>query len=110
MKKIIIILSVCVILAVIALIGLNFLKIGPFADDTKVNSGQALIPLKLLSFFDSVNITLGLPLIRTSPGHGSAIELAKKGNANSKSYLKAIILADNLVNSKSVFTNQKNNE
>ena len=71
---------------------------------------QALIPLKLLSFFDSVNITLGLPLIRTSPGHGSAIELAKKGNANSKSYLKAIILADNLVNSKSVFTNQKNNE
>ena len=48
MKKIIIILAVCAILAVIVVIGLNFLKIGPFSDDTEANSDQAIIPLKSL--------------------------------------------------------------
>ena len=61
---------------------------------------QALIPLKLLGFFESVNITMGLPIIRTSPGHGSAIELAKKGKASEESFLAAIRLANTLITRK----------
>ena len=40
---------------------------------------QAMIPFKLLSFHDGVNITLGLPIVRTSPAHGVAYDLVKKG-------------------------------
>ena len=40
---------------------------------------QAMIPFKLLSFYDGVNITLGLPIVRTSPAHGVAYDLVKKG-------------------------------
>jgi 4-hydroxythreonine-4-phosphate dehydrogenase len=40
---------------------------------------QALIPAKTLGFHDSVNVTLGLPFIRTSPDHGTAFSLAGKG-------------------------------
>ncbi len=61
---------------------------------------QALIPLKLLGFLESVNITMGLPIIRTSPGHGSAIELAKKGKVSEKSFLAAINMANTLINHK----------
>ena len=61
---------------------------------------QALIPLKLLGFFESVNTTVGLPIIRTSPGHGSAIELAKKGKVSEKSFLAAIRLANTLITRK----------
>ena len=40
---------------------------------------QGLIPLKLLHFHDAVNVTLGLPIIRTSPDHGTAYDIAGKG-------------------------------
>ena len=54
---------------------------------------QALIPAKALGFDDSVNATLGLPFIRTSPDHGTAFALAGKGVAKPDSLLAAIRLA-----------------
>jgi 4-hydroxythreonine-4-phosphate dehydrogenase len=54
---------------------------------------QGLIPLKLLHFDDGVNITLGLPIIRTSVDHGTAYDLAGKGIANSLSMKMAILTA-----------------
>ncbi len=54
---------------------------------------QALIPLKTLAFDSGVNITLGLPIIRTSPDHGTAFELAGTGSANPDSLIAAMISA-----------------
>ena len=54
---------------------------------------QALIPLKLYGFDRAVNITLGLPLIRTSPDHGTAFKLAPLFNANPSSMIEAIRIA-----------------
>ncbi len=54
---------------------------------------QGLIPLKTLAFDESVNVTLGLPFVRTSPDHGTAFELAGKGKANPHSMLEAIKVA-----------------
>jgi len=51
---------------------------------------QALIPIKTLDFWGGVNITLGLPVIRTSPDHGTALPLAGKGEARTDSMLAAI--------------------
>jgi len=57
---------------------------------------QALIPIKALAFDEAVNVTLGLPIIRTSPDHGTALALAGTGNASIKSFANALRLADNL--------------
>ena len=54
---------------------------------------QALIPLKMLDFHRSVNITLGLPIIRTSPDHGTALDIAGTGRANPTSFIEAVKLA-----------------
>jgi 4-hydroxythreonine-4-phosphate dehydrogenase len=54
---------------------------------------QALIPFKTLSFEDGVNVTLGLPFIRTSPDHGTAFGLAGTGRANPRSFIEALKLA-----------------
>ena len=54
---------------------------------------QALIPAKALGFDDSVNVTLGLPFIRTSPDHGTAFALAGTGRAKSDSLVAALRLA-----------------
>jgi len=54
---------------------------------------QGLIPLKLLEFERAVNITLGLPFIRTSPSHGTAYDIAGKGIADPRSMEKAIKMA-----------------
>jgi 4-hydroxythreonine-4-phosphate dehydrogenase len=51
---------------------------------------QALIPIKTLAFWTSVNITLGLPIVRTSPDHGTALDIAGRGIANEKSMIAAI--------------------
>lgn len=58
---------------------------------------QGLIPLKLLDFDEAVNLTLGLPIIRTSPDHGTAFDIAGKGVANPASMIAAIRLAGELV-------------
>jgi 4-hydroxythreonine-4-phosphate dehydrogenase len=54
---------------------------------------QALIPAKTLAFHDAVNVTLGLPIIRTSPDHGTALDIAGKGIARADSLIAAIELA-----------------
>ncbi|MEI8396774.1 MAG: 4-hydroxythreonine-4-phosphate dehydrogenase PdxA [Rhodospirillaceae bacterium] len=51
---------------------------------------QALIPLKTLAFDSGVNITLGLPFVRTSPDHGTAFDLAGTGRANEESLIAAL--------------------
>jgi 4-hydroxythreonine-4-phosphate dehydrogenase len=51
---------------------------------------QALIPLKTVDFWGGVNITLGLPIVRTSPDHGTAFALAGSGKANADSMIAAI--------------------
>ena len=54
---------------------------------------QALIPLKTIDFDRGVNITLGLPIVRTSPDHGTALDIASQGRANAASLIEAIRLA-----------------
>jgi len=54
---------------------------------------QALIPIKTLAFDDGVNVTLGLPFIRTSPDHGTAFDIAGTGRANPASLIAALQLA-----------------
>jgi 4-hydroxythreonine-4-phosphate dehydrogenase len=54
---------------------------------------QALIPLKTLDFHRSVNVTLGLPIVRTSPDHGTALDIAGTGRANPTSFVEAAKLA-----------------
>jgi len=80
---------------------------GPFSPDTifcRAAAGefdsvlcmyhdQGLIPLKLQGFDDGVNVTLGLPFVRTSPDHGTAFDIAGKGIARPDSLLAAIRLA-----------------
>lgn len=57
---------------------------------------QALIPLKTIDFDGGVNITLGLPFVRTSPDHGTALAIAGKGVANPTSFLAALAMAERL--------------
>jgi 4-hydroxythreonine-4-phosphate dehydrogenase len=55
---------------------------------------QALVPFKTLAFEEGVNVTLGLPFVRTSPDHGTAFAIAGTGGANPKSLIEALRLAD----------------
>jgi 4-hydroxythreonine-4-phosphate dehydrogenase len=54
---------------------------------------QALIPIKTLAFDEGVNVTLGLPFIRTSPDHGTAFDIAGTGRANPASLIAALEMA-----------------
>jgi len=81
--------------------------VGPLPGDTMFHSAaretydvavcmyhdQALIPAKALGFDDAVNVTLGLPFIRTSPDHGTAFSLAGTGKAKASSLIAALTLA-----------------
>ena len=96
--------------AVKALRELGIDAAGPLAPDTMFHAAarerydaaicmyhdQALIPLKTLDFDRGVNITLGLPFIRTSPDHGTALDIAGKGIANPASLIAALALAGEL--------------
>ena len=80
---------------------------GPFAADTmfhgRARAGydaalccyhdQALIPLKTLHFDEGVNMTLGLPFVRTSPDHGTAFDIAGTGSAEPGAMIAAIRMA-----------------
>jgi len=57
---------------------------------------QALIPIKTLDFDRGVNVTLGLPFIRTSPDHGTAFDIAGKGTANPTSLIEALKMAQRM--------------
>lgn len=94
---------------------------GPYPPDTiffKAASGafdavvcmyhdQGLIPFKLLHFADGVNITLGLPLVRTSVDHGTAYDIAGKGVADHRSLDEAIRLAAAISRNRSIYHGQK---
>ncbi len=96
--------------AVAKLAAADIETVGPLSADTMFHAAararydvaltmyhdQALIPIKTLSFDDAVNITLGLPLIRTSPDHGTALPLAESGKASAASMLAALRMADRL--------------
>jgi len=83
---------------------------GPFSADTMFHPSaregydaaiamyhdQALIPIKTLAFERAVNLTLGLPFIRTSPDHGTAYDLAGTGKADPSSFFEALRLADSI--------------
>jgi len=57
---------------------------------------QALIPIKTVAFDAGVNVTLGLPIVRTSPDHGTAFDLAGTGRASPASFAAAIAMADRM--------------
>ena len=93
--------------AVEALLAEDILVHGPLAADSMFHADarshydaavcmyhdQALIPLKTLHFDDGVNVTLGLPIVRTSPDHGTAFGIAGKGIANPRAMIAAIAMA-----------------
>jgi 4-hydroxythreonine-4-phosphate dehydrogenase len=54
---------------------------------------QALIPIKTIDFHGGVNVTLGLPFVRTSPDHGTAFAIAGQGSARADSLIAALRLA-----------------
>jgi len=62
---------------------------------------QALIPIKTVAFEDAVNVTLGLPIVRTSPDHGTAFDLAGTGRGSARSFIAAIRLADAMTSGRS---------
>jgi 4-hydroxythreonine-4-phosphate dehydrogenase len=84
--------------------------LGPLPADTMFNAraranydvalcmyhDQALIPIKTLAFDHAVNVTLGLPFVRTSPDHGTAFDIAGTGKANPSSLVAALALAARL--------------
>lgn len=57
---------------------------------------QALIPIKALEFDNAVNVTLGLPIVRTSPDHGTALDIAGKGLADPSSLISALKMATDI--------------
>jgi 4-hydroxythreonine-4-phosphate dehydrogenase len=61
---------------------------------------QALIPIKSLSFWDGVNVTLGLPIVRTSPDHGTALDIAGTGKADPRSMIAAVQMAADMANAR----------
>ncbi len=68
---------------------------------------QGLVPFKLMSFGEGVNFTAGLPIIRTSPVHGTAYEIAGKNKANSDSMRKALYLAKDLYQNRKFYDEAK---
>ncbi|MCF6291389.1 MAG: 4-hydroxythreonine-4-phosphate dehydrogenase PdxA [Desulfobacterales bacterium] len=94
---------------------------GPFPPDTvfhRAGAGdfdavvcmyhdQGLIPFKLLHFVDGVNVTIGLPLVRTSVDHGTAYDIAGQGKADPSSLAAAYGLAEDIVSSRSQMTEDR---
>lgn len=63
---------------------------------------QALIPVKMLDFWGGVNVTLGLPIVRTSPDHGTGFDIAGKGIARADSLIAALNTADAIATRRAV--------
>ena len=73
---------------------------GEFDGVVALYHDQGLIPAKLLDFERTVNVTMGLPVVRCSPDHGTAFGLAGKGKARPDSLLEAVRLAVRLAKGK----------
>ena len=63
---------------------------------------QGLIPFKALSFGSGVNYTAGLPIVRTSPDHGTAFDIAGRGSADPDSFRTAMFLALDIVRNRAL--------
>ena len=63
---------------------------------------QGLIPVKMMAFGQAVNVTLGLPIVRTSVDHGTAYDIAGTGAADPSSMVEAVCLAARLASSNRV--------
>jgi len=70
---------------------------GEFDVSVALYHDQGLGPLKVIDFENSVNVTLGLPHVRTSPDHGTAFGLAGTGTANPRSFSNAVAVARRLI-------------
>ena len=93
------------------------LVMGPYPADGFFGSGQfkkfdailamyhdqGLIPFKTISFTEGVNFTAGLPIVRTSPGHGTAFEIAGKNEADATSFTNALFLAIDTVRNRKMY-------
>jgi 4-hydroxythreonine-4-phosphate dehydrogenase len=102
--------------AISAFAGRGFDVSGPYPADTLFHDearqqfdlilamyhDQGLIPFKTLAFHDGVNVTLGLPFVRTSPDHGTAYGLAGTGRASPESLIQALKLAADMVRARRV--------
>lgn len=100
--------------AVAALAARGFAVRGPLSADTLFHDearknydaalcmyhDQALIPAKTLAFWDGVNVTLGLPIVRTSPDHGTALDIAGTGRADPRSMIAAIRMAADMADAR----------
>jgi 4-hydroxythreonine-4-phosphate dehydrogenase len=100
--------------AVAALKARGFAVTGPLSADTLFHAearknydaalcmyhDQALIPIKTLSFWDGVNVTLGLPILRTSPDHGTAFDIAGQGKADPRSMIAAVKMAADMADAR----------
>lgn len=64
---------------------------------------QGLLPFKMISFDDGVNFTAGLPIVRTSPDHGTAYDIAGTGKANPESLRNALFKAKEIVEKRQIF-------
>ena len=67
---------------------------------------QALIPIKTLAFDSGVNVTIGLPFVRTSPDHGTAFAIAGTGEARATSLIEALKLADRMAQRRAVMQSE----
>lgn len=95
----------------------GILVLGPYPSDGFFGSGayknfdgilamyhdQGLTPFKALSFETSINYTAGLPVVRTSPAHGTALELAGKGEASEQSFRSALYLAVDIFRNREMY-------
>lgn len=82
---------------------------GEFDGVVAMYHDQGLIPVKLLAFDKAVNVTIGLPIIRTSPSHGTAFDIAGKGIANESSMKEAIKVAIDMINASKNNLQENNN-
>lgn len=101
----------------------GIIALGPFPADGFFGSGdykkfdailamyhdQGLIPFKVLAFESGVNFTAGLPIVRTSPGHGTAYDIAGTGVASEDSFRNAIYLAIDVTESRKIFKSLSKN-
>lgn len=100
--------------AIAALKARGFAVTGPLSADTLFHEearktydaalcmyhDQALIPIKTLSFWDGVNVTLGLPIVRTSPDHGTAFDIAGTATADPRSMIAAVKMAADMADAR----------
>lgn len=101
----------------------NMMVFGPFSADAFFAHGQyasfdavlamyhdqGLIPFKSLAFGEGINYTAGLPVVRTSPDHGVAFDIAGKGVADHSSFLASVFKCVDIINQREEYDNQRSN-